>query len=132
MPERARRILYEKFQAHTDEAIGTILEIMRNDEANDSDRLAAAKELLNRGWGQAPNVNIVDATLKVEHNFNSDRLKQMTPEELAAFEGLLARVVGEDENESAKHALIDAEVVDTPNESAGHAPEPLRRRQRRD
>jgi hypothetical protein len=119
MPERARRELYQKFQAHTDEVLTTFLDILRDDEVNPSDRIAAGKEILNRGWGQAPNVSIVDATLKVEHSVNSDALRQMSAEELASVEGLLSRLIG---NESSDHVIIDAEVVETSNESASHAP----------
>ena len=108
MPERARRELYGKFQAHTDEALDTIRSIMLDNEAADSDRLAAAKEILNRGWGQAPNVNIVDATMKVEQSFNFDNLRQMSTEDLAFASKFLAKVTGE--NESDDHAIIDAEV----------------------
>ena len=119
MPERARRELYQKFQAHTDEVLTTFLDILRDDRVNPSDRIAAGKEILNRGWGQAPNVSIVDATLKVEHSVNSDALRQMSAEELSSVESLLSRLVG---NESADHAILDAEAVETSNESAGHAP----------
>ncbi|NJK31517.1 MAG: hypothetical protein HC927_03320 [Deltaproteobacteria bacterium] len=39
------------WREHTDEAIETVLRVMRTGE--DKDALAAAKECLNRGWGQA-------------------------------------------------------------------------------
>ena len=131
VPERARRELYRKFQEHTDEVLTTFLDILRDDEVNPSDRIAAGKEILNRGWGQAPNVSIVDATLKVEHTVNSDALRQMSAEELASVEGLLTRLLGEG---GADDDIIDAEVVETSNESTEHAPESApepRRRQRR-
>lgn len=47
---------------HTPEALATLLAIMRNADAKDAARVAAAKELLDRGWGkpagEAPQVAI--------------------------------------------------------------------------
>lgn len=109
---RARKRLYEQFQAHTDEVREVLLEILRNPEADDGDRIRAGKEILNRGWGQSPSVSIVDATLKVQDQISPEALNQMSPRELQVLESALAKLIH----------VPDAEVLEIGNESAEHAP----------
>lgn len=40
-------------RAHTDAAIKTLVGIMNQPAASDASRVAAVKELLDRGWGKA-------------------------------------------------------------------------------
>lgn len=46
--------LAAKAAAHDEEALAVILSIMRNKRLKASDRLRAAEELLNRGYGRSP------------------------------------------------------------------------------
>lgn len=39
---------------HTEEAIATLVSIMRDTSARETARVAAAENLLDRGWGKAP------------------------------------------------------------------------------
>ncbi len=48
---RSLPAVVKAWRVHTDEAIETVMRIMRTGE--DKDALAAAKECLNRGWGQS-------------------------------------------------------------------------------
>ena len=43
-----------KAGAHDDEALGVMLSIMRNKRSRAADRLRAAEEILNRGYGRSP------------------------------------------------------------------------------
>jgi hypothetical protein len=41
-------------RCHTQEAIGTLLQVMRDAKSPAAARIAAASVLLDRGWGKAP------------------------------------------------------------------------------
>jgi hypothetical protein len=97
-----RREFYESFRAHTDEVRERLLEIIRDDEADHGHVISAAKEILSRGWGGVPQIQVIEAALKHEHSLSVDRLKGMSPADLQAFEAMLARLVEVD----------DAEVID--------------------
>ena len=112
LPAKARAKLYESFQAHTDEVREMLIGIVRDDTADNGHRIQAGKEILSRGWGQAPNVEIIEATFKHQHTFNPDALRQMSAQQLAAAEAALTMLM----------RIPDAEVLDvTPNESSDHA-----------
>lgn len=51
-PKREAEII-EAFRAYTHEALTVMVKIMRNPKAKDSDRLAAANSVLDRGLGKA-------------------------------------------------------------------------------
>jgi hypothetical protein len=109
-----RRQFYESFRAHTDEVREVLLSILRDDEADNGHRIQAGKEILNRGWGAAPQVNIVEAALQHHVTLNTDALKQLPKDELARLESTLVRLI----------EVPDAEVIEaTANESAEHAPQ---------
>lgn len=46
--------LAEVARCHTQEAIGTLLQVMRDAKSPAAARIAAASVLLDRGWGKAP------------------------------------------------------------------------------
>jgi hypothetical protein len=50
-PRDAR--LRELTQCHTEEAIGVLVQIMRDDSTTPAARIAASRELLDRAWGRA-------------------------------------------------------------------------------
>ena len=100
-----RREFYEKARQHTDEIIDRLMGIIRDDEADNGHVIQAAKEMLNRGWGAAPQVSVLEAVFTQEHTINTENLKQMTNDELKAMEGFLARLV-------SPEGVEDAQVID--------------------
>lgn len=59
------RTLSELARDHTEEAVETLVEVMRNKDAPPSARVMASDKILNRGWGQAPQtINITDDQLE--------------------------------------------------------------------
>jgi hypothetical protein len=109
-----RREFYEQFRAHTQEVRDRLLEIIRDPDADNGHVIQAAKEILNRGWGAAPQVQVIEEVFRHEVTFNVDKLRQLPSEQLTQLEATLSRLIEVD----------DAEVIDVrPNESAGHAPE---------
>lgn len=76
------RTLADLAREHTEEAVMTLVAIMRDDAQTGAARVAAADKILNRGWGQAPQTIA----------FTDDRepldLSSMTDEQLEAIETL--------------------------------------------
>lgn len=103
----ARKQMYEAFRSYTQEAIVTLVGIMRNEDggASPADQIAATKEILSRGYGAIPNVDLVEVAFKHEHTLNVDALKQMTAAELEAFQILLTKMV------KVEGEIIDAEIA---------------------
>jgi hypothetical protein len=118
-----RRQMYERFRSHTEEALACLLGIIRDEDADNGHRIGAVKELLNRGWGAAPQTHVVEQAL--EHRLTVDMafLRQMSDEELALYQKMLTRLATVQAAD-----IVDAEVVETSNESASHAPTGGRRR----
>lgn len=105
VPEAARREVYALFRAETEGVLGVLKEIVYDDKADPGHRIAAGKEILNRGWGTAPNVEIVDKTLKLDVHFSDDRIKQMPSDELSRLlDGFKKLLDGPDGQ--------DAEIID--------------------
>lgn len=78
-------------QSHAETAIKTLVDVMTAEEATPSARVSAASELLDRGFGRAPQ------TLDVEHKVAFSE----------QFEGFMREVMGR------RHApMIEAEVMD--------------------
>lgn len=100
-----RREFYEKARQHTDEIIDRLMGIIRDDEADNGHVIQAAKEMLNRGWGAAPQVSVLEAVFTQEHTINTESLKQMTNDELKIMEGFLARLV-------STEGVEDAQIID--------------------
>jgi hypothetical protein len=144
-----RRAMYEMFRAHTEEARDRLLEILRDPDADNGHVIQAAKEILNRGWGAAPQIQVIEEVFRHEVSFNVDKLRQLPSEQLTQLEATLARLIEVEDaeviehrptttNESASHAPTQGRNESAShaptmpaNESAGHAPEPPRRRIRR-
>ena len=71
---------------HTEDALKTLSEIVKNPEASDTARVQACNALLDRGWGKAPqyteNINV-----GIDYLSYLDMLaKEMTEEELKSVE----------------------------------------------
>ena len=105
-----RRAFYESFRAHTDEARERLMGIIRNVESDDGHVIQAAKEVLARGWGGVPQVQVIEAALKVDHGVSRDALRGMPQADLQKLEALLSRLV----------EVRDAEVIEgTPVTESG-------------
>lgn len=100
-----RREFYEKARQHTDEIIERLMGIIRDDEADNGHVIQAAKEMLNRGWGAAPQVSVIEEVFRAEVSINAESLKQMTDAEIKAMEGFLARLV-------SPEGVEDAQIID--------------------
>ena len=75
------RSLTDLAREHTAEAVETLVDVMRNGES-DAARVAASTQILNRGWGQAPQ------TIAVTDDRQPRDLSGMTDEQLEALETL--------------------------------------------
>jgi len=67
---------------HTEEAVQTLVEVMRDKGAPAVARVAASDKILNRGWGQAPQ------TIAVTDDRQPRDLSGMNDEQLEALETL--------------------------------------------
>lgn len=74
------RTLTQLAREHTEEAVETLVEVMRDNRAPAAARVAAADKILNRGWGQAPQ------TITIKDDDAQPDLSQMTDEQLEALE----------------------------------------------
>lgn len=96
---------HRKFLVHADEAIETLLGIMRNDEADHGHRISASKEILVRAYGQAPTfANILTETMKNDRPpISEEAVRALTDEQLTQYAQLTKLILTTDEN------TIDAE-----------------------
>jgi hypothetical protein len=117
-----RREFYEMARQHTAEVIETLIGIVRDDEADNGHRIQAGKEILNRGWGAAPQTHVVEQSMEHKLTMNVDVLRQMSDEEIALYQRMLTRMLTANAEDAE---IIEAE---TPNESASHAPQSARQR----
>jgi hypothetical protein len=74
---KAIGIVQELARQHTPRAIDKLADIMRNSQS-DSAKIAAAKELLDRGWGKP-------AQFSISHQGEFKRAIDMTDDELIAI-----------------------------------------------
>lgn len=100
-----RREMYETFRAETARVREVLVNILLDEEADNGHRIQAGKEILNRGWGAAPQVNVIEEVFRHEVSFNAENLKQMTDAEIKAMEGFLARLV-------SPEGIEDAQVIE--------------------
>lgn len=101
VPEAARREVYAAFRAHANEVLEMLVGFVRDETLDPGHRIMAGKEILNRGLGTAPNVEIVEKTLKVDLTISDERIKQLTNEELAAALAVMQKIT-----------IDDAEVIE--------------------
>lgn len=105
---RARKEVYEKFRAHTDEVRERLISIIRDPESDNGHAIAAGKEILLRGWGAVPNTTVIEALFTHQHVINVDALRQMPQDQLNQLESTLARLV---------RTADEAEVVEQSDDS---------------
>jgi len=104
---RARREVYEKFRAHTDEVLERLLGILRDDEADHGHVIAAGKEILSRGWGAVAQHHVIEAMFEHKHLVNVDAIRQLPSEELTRLEASLSRLIEVQDAE-----IIEGEAVE--------------------
>lgn len=69
-------------RVHTEDAINTIVEIMKNSE-DEGARLAAAKDILDRGWGRPANqIEIQQTDMHMITAFNREQIIEVLPRAL--------------------------------------------------
>ena len=110
----ARREVYASFRAHTDEVRERLLAIIRDDKADNGHVIAAAKEILSRGWGAVPQYQVIEAMFQHQGGISPDALRQLPQEQLMQLEAMLARIVT---------PVEDAQVIDvTPAQAPSFPP----------
>lgn len=80
------------FRTHTDAARVTLATIMLDSKRKASDRIAAAREILNRGWGAAP--DLVDFDASDESNALPFDIRKLSDDELFKLRELVAKARG--------------------------------------
>ena len=65
-----RKTLEELARSHTDEAIDTLLSIMRDTGAPQSARVSASGQMLDRGYGKAPQALVHSGEVQVSRMSN--------------------------------------------------------------
>lgn len=100
-----RREMYETFRAETARVRDVLVNILLDEEADNGHRIQAGKEILNRGWGAAPQVSVIEEVFKHEVSINADSLKQMSSEELKTMEGFLTKLI-------SPEGVEDAQIID--------------------
>lgn len=74
------KTLTDLAREHTEEAVKTLVKIMKDEAQPAAARVAAADKILNRGWGQAPQ------TIAITDDREPLDLSGMTDEQLEALE----------------------------------------------
>ena len=107
---RAYKQAHKRFQEHIDRAVNALVAIVDDPDADHGHRIQAAKEILNRAYGQAPSHAVIESFHAHEHRhvINEDALKSMSSEQLEHLESTLATLMpkaiehddSESENES--------------------------------
>jgi hypothetical protein len=103
VPEAARKAMYAAFREHADEVREVLVSILRDETADKGHRIQAGKEILNRGFGQAPSIDIIEASFRHDHTFSPEVLRQFPPQKLAALEAMLAELIVVPESEVIDH-----------------------------
>lgn len=106
-PLAARQAMYARFREHTETVLQTLLDIVNNDEADPGHRIAAGKEILNRGWGSVPQHHIVEQSLEHRVTVNTAALGALTQAQLLELESVMVTLLG----------VPDAEVIEGTAES---------------
>jgi hypothetical protein len=112
-------MVHELFREHTHEALNALLEVVQGYEGvKPSDRVAAAKELLDRGYGKS--VSKIDMQVNHSHQFSQEEIENMSEDDLYAAIDAINRIT-----------MIDV-TPETENESVEHVPndQPVKRRNR--
>ena len=107
---RLVRSIQAKFAARADEALETLIEIMGDDTAKRSDRINAAKTILDRGLGTPVQTTHLKLDGGNESGFDADKVSKLDSDQLDQIEQALLQIaatnggemidVSPDENES--------------------------------
>ncbi len=89
------RKVQEMFQEHGQEALETMLTIMRDKTADKAVRLKAANDILNRGYGTPVSTQIVEKIITDERQspISAGAISAAGTEELAALADVLGRFI---------------------------------------
>lgn len=110
------------FRAHTEAALKVIVEIMTTGTGakGESVRLAAAKEILNRGWGRPPSHKDMAKDMPREDSWRSPDGK--TYAQLYAEKA--AEVAAEEAAEAVKQAAAPEPAASAPSAAPARHPDP--------
>lgn len=91
--KRNIRLVQQLFQEHGQEALDTMLTIMRDDTADNAVRLKAANDILNRGFGTPVNTQVVEKISSEEAGspVSQSAISSAKTEDLVALMGALGR-----------------------------------------
>lgn len=97
------RYIQGNFAARAEEALNVLVEIMHDTKADRGHRIAAAKEVLNRGLGQAPSYSVVKTDTEIRHTttVSVESLKAMDSGQLQALISTLGGLLAAPEGEGA-------------------------------
>ena len=92
--------LRKKAMVHAEEALSTIVDIMRDEENDAAVRLKAANDLLSRGFGTPVSTQIVEKTINDERSspVSGEAISAAGTAELAQLAQALSRYVEDKEN----------------------------------
>ena len=82
-PKGVARTVRELCGGDPHELVAILLSIAKDSTARDADRIAASKELLERGWGKSPAVAVVDG--------DHVEVDEMTAEAVAIIDELVLK-----------------------------------------
>jgi hypothetical protein len=125
------KMAQEIFLEHVNKAVQTLVDVLDDEESKPGERIAAAKEILDRGLGKPVSKIDMQVNHQHEHVISAEMLENMSDDKLQEAINLLQNlmpdtidVTPEIENESVDHA--------TENESVKHVSEgsPPKRRNR--
>ena len=76
------KIATNLFLEHAREALDTLVEVMRDEHAKPSEKVAAAKEILDRGMGKAVSRVDMQVNHQHEHVISPEALKNLSDDDL--------------------------------------------------
>jgi len=88
------RTLSQLAREHTEEAVNTLIEVMRDGSAPAAARVSASDKILNRGWGQAPQTITVNDDREPRDLSSLDEAQLEALETIRSLEALTDGVAG--------------------------------------
>ena len=98
--KETRRFAHEMYLQHAQEALDTLLEILRNSEADHGHRITAAKEINMRAFGQAPSFSnvITEMHQNTKPLISDEAIQALSDDDLMQYAGLIRKIVNAEEN----------------------------------
>lgn len=90
-----KRTLTDIARTHTNDAVRTLVEIMKDKKAPHAARVSASNSVLDRAWGKAPQSITGPGGGPIQTQgvvIDADKLRNMSDDELAALESALGKL----------------------------------------